>query len=339
MHLQNSLSHVLTFPVLGTHLGIGQGDIPMWKSIFLGLAGCALLSSSALAQSCGSYPYTLTNGNVADASQVMSNLSYMSGCLAPLTSPSFTGTLSLNTLKMSATPGGGPSTLVVQSFPATDVNDAYTLNLAPAGGAYTYYNINVTGTDIFSYGGSLSPYANALALTSPAGPILLRANGYSAVTIVGNAVGIETGSPSYTLHVNGSVAGTSAYVNLSDERLKKNIRQIYNALSLVEKLHGVRFQWKDVGERQVGKSLSVPVGQSQVGFIAQDVEKILPEAVSTASGPDAIKSVAESKVVPVLVEAVKELKAANDNQAAELRDLKTQMIVLERKVKVQIAQR
>jgi hypothetical protein len=152
-------------------------------------------------------------------------------------------------------------------------------------------------------------------------------------------VGIGTTSPSYTLHVNGSVAGTSAYVNLSDARLKKNVSSIDNALTIIEQLRGVRFNWREVKERSVGKNFNLPVGDSQVGFVAQDVKKILPEAVTVAKGPDAIMSVAESKVVPVLVEAVKELKAANDNQAAEIGRLQTQMSALQHKVGIQTAEK
>jgi hypothetical protein len=157
------------------------------------------------------------------------------------------------------------------------------------------------------------------------------------ITATGN-VGIGTTSPSYTLHVNGSVAGTSAYNNLSDVRLKKNIVSLVGGLSLIGQLQPVRFDWRSEREREVGKDFKLPAGR-QIGFVAQDVGKVLPEAVSIANGKDAIMSVAESKVVPVLVAAVKELKAENDNQAAEIGRLETEVTALERKVRMQTAQR
>jgi hypothetical protein len=49
---------------------------------------------------------------------------------------------------------------------------------------------------------------------------------------------------------------------------------------------------------------------TKVGFIAQEVEEVLPELVST--GKDGFKSVQYANIVPILVEAVKELKAEND---------------------------
>lgn len=137
--------------------------------------------------------------------------------------------------------------------------------------------------------------------------------GTTVLTITtGGNVGIGTTSPGYTLHVNGSVAGTSAYYNLSDRRLKKDIVPIKGALEILERLHGVRFQWRKPEERSGGRDLRLPVGKPQIGFIAQDLQKALPEAISVADDGDATMSVAESKVVPVLVEAVKILRQENE---------------------------
>jgi hypothetical protein len=138
----------------------------------------------------------------------------------------------------------------------------------------------------------------------------------------GGNVGIGTSSPSYKLHVNGSVAGTSAYVNLSDGRLKKNIVAIEDAVALVERLRGVRFAWRTPAERTVGGSLTLPASAQEVGFIAQEVQAVLPEAVSVAAGDEWIMSVAESKIVPVLVEAIKEQQAQLRAVQAELRELR-----------------
>ncbi|HEY1707187.1 MAG TPA: tail fiber domain-containing protein [Rhizomicrobium sp.] len=185
------------------------------------------------------------------------------------------------------------------------------------GGVTDYYiaNIMSNGTGrgfVWSYGATPS-----MALNASSGNLQIAgaftAVGTSNSSTFASSVGIETTTPAYTLQVNGSVAGTSAYVNTSDARLKKDVRPIDGALAIVEQLHGVRFQWRASDERSVGKSLNLPAGQPQIGFIAQDLQKVLPEAVSVAKGPEKLMSVGESKVVPVLVEAVKELKAANDH--------------------------
>ena len=152
---------------------------------------------------------------------------------------------------------------------------------------------------------------NALAGTKT-GPLALQSNG-------GN-VGIGMTAPGYTLQVNGSVAGVGAYNALSDARLKKDVVEIPRALDMVEKLRGVRFNWRTEKEREIGKDLKLPVNDPQVGLIAQEVEPILPEAVTTAK--DGIKNIQESKIVPVLVEALKE-------EEAEVKALRERLDALE----------
>ncbi|MDP2104093.1 MAG: tail fiber domain-containing protein, partial [Candidatus Gracilibacteria bacterium] len=101
-----------------------------------------------------------------------------------------------------------------------------------------------------------------------------------------------------------TAAGTS-WTNLSDQRFKKNITPISFALDMVDKLQGVNFDWR-VGEF---KDRDFPTGK-QIGFIAQEVEKVLPEVVTTDH--DGYKGVEYSNITAVLVEAVKELKKEND---------------------------
>ena len=134
-------------------------------------------------------------------------------------------------------------------------------------------------------------------------------------------VGIGTTSPSYTLHVNGSVAGTSGYINLSDKRFKKDIKPIENALDTVLLLEGVTYNWNLDTTVIKDKNLD---SLNHIGFVAQDIEKILPQVVSTANDEDKSKSVAYSDIVPVLTEAIKEL-------SAQIKDLKTRIQTLEHK--------
>lgn len=141
-------------------------------------------------------------------------------------------------------------------------------------------------------------------------------------------VGIGTTTPGYPLQINGN-AFANSWQTPSDARLKKNISPISDALATIQHLQGIRFEWRGARERLVGKTLDLPTDEPQIGFIAQEVETVLPEAVSTAKG-DGLMSVQESKIVPVLVEAVKELKAANDHQAGEITKLRTEIGELRR---------
>lgn len=91
----------------------------------------------------------------------------------------------------------------------------------------------------------------------------------------------------------------------SDFRFKKNITPIENALSSIFKLNGVRYDWRkdEFPERKFSD-------KNQIGFIAQEIEKIFPEIVHTDE--KGFKSVDYGRLTPVLVEAIKELKTMNE---------------------------
>ena len=135
-----------------------------------------------------------------------------------------------------------------------------------------------------------------------------------AVFLNNGNVGIGTADPQYTLDVAGPIRGNS--FSPSDARWKENVQPLDNALEQVSQLQGVSFTWKDTTKGE---------GQ-QIGLIAQDVEPVFPEVVSTDS--DGYKSVAYDKLVAPLIEAVKTLKAEN-------KELKQRVTVLEKALKKQ----
>jgi hypothetical protein len=96
---------------------------------------------------------------------------------------------------------------------------------------------------------------------------------------------------------HSGVVTANDFFSPSDERLKTNVSDITNALSLVRKLHGVTFDWKD-------NSMNDP-NHKQFGFIAQEVALHFPTLVHKRS--DDKLSVDYAKVVSILVEAVKDL--------------------------------
>ena len=115
----------------------------------------------------------------------------------------------------------------------------------------------------------------------------------------GGRVGIGRMAPEHTLDVNGSVAGVGPYLNLSDGRYKQRVMPILNAVERVERLQGVTFDWSP----EARPDLAFPEGR-QLGLLAQEVESVFPEAVTTAG--DGTKSVAYSTLIPVLIQAIKE---------------------------------
>ena len=129
-------------------------------------------------------------------------------------------------------------------------------------------------------------------------------------------VGIGTTSPSYKLHVNGSVAGVGAYNNLSDVNWKKNIQDITYGLDKILKLKPITFNWlnEDYGDR------------INIGFIAQEVEEIIPNMVTTSE--DGTKSLAITDLIPVLTKAIQEQQAIIETQNTKITELETALQAL-----------
>ncbi|MEN8259162.1 MAG: tetratricopeptide repeat protein [Pseudomonadota bacterium] len=102
-----------------------------------------------------------------------------------------------------------------------------------------------------------------------------------------------------------TVSRGSSSSPLSDKRLKTNIQPVKGALDLVKKLKGVNFDWK------VDEDIEVIINnQSRVGFIAQEVEEVIPQIVYTT--PEGYKGVHYSNLVAILVEAIKEQQSEID---------------------------
>lgn len=97
----------------------------------------------------------------------------------------------------------------------------------------------------------------------------------------------------------------------SDERLKENIRLLEDPITLVNQLRGVKFNWVQQHIDNRGGEDGYFVRKEDVGVIAQDVEKVLPQVVATRD--DGYLAVRYEKIVPLLIEAIKELhKEIND---------------------------
>jgi hypothetical protein len=137
-----------------------------------------------------------------------------------------------------------------------------------------------------------------------------------AITPSGN-VGIGTFTPAYKLDVNGQVRASNVSVT-SDARYKQHIGTLDNALNTLLGLRGVTFDWR----KSEYPDMNFADGR-QIGFIAQEVEKVLPELVSTDK--NGYKSVAYANLVPVLVEAIKAQQKQRAADLVEINGLKTML--------------
>jgi hypothetical protein len=132
-----------------------------------------------------------------------------------------------------------------------------------------------------------------------------NSNAQMALMQNGN-IGIGTVTPAHKLQVSGTVAAND-FVTMSDARLKKNIIPLRDALSKVLQLNGVTYYWKNEAYPQFRFDTTY-----KIGFLAQEVEKVMPQLVAT--GTDGYKTVNYIEVIPLLVESIKELQHRIDEQ-------------------------
>lgn len=141
--------------------------------------------------------------------------------------------------------------------------------------------------------------------------LIIKENGF---------IGMGNIAPSVRLQVSGDIIANSI-AGSSDLRYKTNVRSISSPLEKVKSLRGVYFNWDQ--KSFPNKDFS---DKTELGFIAQEVEKVLPEVVSKDNSPEEYRSVKYDKVVALLVEAIKE-------QQKQIDSLKSQVKILNRKKK------
>ena len=115
------------------------------------------------------------------------------------------------------------------------------------------------------------------------------------------------GTYSGTWAVSGAITATGNITAFaSDSRLKDRKSNIANALEKVESLSGFNYTFNELGLKVVGEDYR---DEEQVGVSAQEVEAVLPEIVKPAPGNNDYKTVQYDRLVPLLIEAIKELNA------------------------------
>ncbi len=195
----------------------------------------------------------------------------------------------------------------------------------------TVNNTSGTSTSILigqstSTGGNINSIAIGMGTANNAASqlnianVLYGTNIYSSISsssapVTGGKIGILNNNPSYTLHVGtSSISGivarfqnstgtcdinptTSSLSCSSDQTLKKNITELDNTiLDRVLALRPVTYNWKTESD----------TASTHIGFIAQEVESIFPDLVSTDANTG-LKSVAYSSFIPYTIKAIQEM--------------------------------
>jgi len=340
----------------------------------LGLLGATLFSDIAVAQSCASIT-TLTNGTNANASTVMDNFNTIRNCVntlqsgGTLASPTLSGTTTLpgsgrissaGFLGLGMTPGtilditqnqnAHSLVSILNSNGGTAAGSAFrTTNgtssavLFQWGSGYTTSGINrQNGTLLYGDG------AGGLTLASLAAqPIYFATNTAERMRIdsAGN-VGIGATGPAVKLQVVGDIrvgtSGTNGCIQQfagtaltgtcsSDERLKTVTGRVSGVLDRLTSLNLVNFHWNETAARIYKYSTEA----KNTGFTAQSVQGTFPELVSMDE--HGYKLLDYTTLQLYGLEAIKELKATSDNQAAEIETLQRQVSELRQRAGIQTA--
>ena len=141
-------------------------------------------------------------------------------------------------------------------------------------------------------------------------------------------VGIGTTTPTQALHVVGNAyktEGGTSWATSSDIRLKNLLGNYSKGLNEIIALQAVKYIYKKDNPRQLNFE------KEQLGFVAQDVQKIFPEAISTAD--DGYLDFNFHPINVALVNAVKELKLENDNLSRKINELESKLEQLENYMK------
>ena len=182
---------------------------------------------------------------------------------------------------------------------ALDVSGAMTATGLITGGSLTITGAStlqaVTAGVVSATTLTASGLITGNSLTITAGASSLRAVTATTLTTTGNV------TVNGALTASGNITTGGMFLHSSDERLKENIVPITGAIEKVKAINGVYFNY-------IGKE------EKKMGVIAQNVEKVAPEVVSTDK--DGMKSVDYSNLVALLIEAVKEQQLVIDDLKA-----------------------
>jgi|GEM_PF-2573522 len=184
--------------------------------------------------------------------------------------------------------------------------------------------INLQGSQIFAFGQYLKSLTDVQLLCGK-----YNEKNTDALFIVGNGTAEATRANAFEVLTTGSATLAGTLTQNSDARLKTKISTTNNCLEKVLKMRGVNFYW-DKTKRPSAES------KMQYGFIAQEMEKIIPELVS--EGADGYKTINYIGVIPVLTNAIKEqqdqikdLKQENEELKSTLEELIKRVNALEKK--------
>ena len=167
---------------------------------------------------------------------------------------------------------------------------AIRLSNSASGGANYYFRVGATGTE-----------------TSPGGLSIANDDEYIMTFTTPGHVGIQTQNPSniFTIVQGGGSALADGWATYSSRRWKTNIQPLTGALAKVERLQGVSYDLKATGKHEIG-------------VIAEEVGKVVPEVVTYEDNGKDARSVDYTRLTALLIEAVKQQQKEIGAQAKQI---------------------
>ena len=216
--------------------------------------------------------------------------------------------VSVSNGNISITPNGAGSVVIDGlSHPQADGTTGQFLKTNGAGVlSFSTVNTDLVNDTTPQLGGNLSLNSNDITGT---GNINITGDLDVSNDIQTDSLGVGT-APSGTSGEIRATNDVTAFYS-SDVALKENIVNIPDPIEALKKLNGVLFDWKQSYIDEKGGEDGYFVRKKDVGVIAQEVEKVLPEAV--AQRPYGIKAVKYDRLTCLLIEAVKNLNEKVDN--------------------------
>lgn len=283
---------------------------------------------------------TVTGASAHTGAATFANTLGVTGALTASSTVNAVGNFSVNTNKFTVDAGTGNS---VAAGTMQALSYLVTGSTAPANGIYlpsaNTVGLSAGGVDVFR-----TPNAKLVVnATADTYSSQVQIAGNGALAAILDLDNTETGSSSQAVQYfrrNGTITGSithtdaaTAFNTSSDKRLKENVTAITNAGAILDLVNPVHYDWKYISGHPKG-----------TGFLAQDLYKVVPEAVSPGDDGDGLKpgdkgfeqwAVDYSKLVPYLVAETKSLRARLAAQESSNDNLKTEITAIKQRVGMQ----
>lgn len=222
-------------------------------------------------------------------------------------------------------------------------DELYTDSISSKNGSRYIRLVDPSVSDTMTIGANYLKFVGynfLISSTSTSSPFSIIIPGYASGTprftvssttvTVGTYTGGGLSGSTANLSVSGNITanGSISPNTSSDERFKQNIRPVESAREIVNRLNPVSFNWNDfINEHFDNKD----TGKLNYGFIAQEVEKVLPDTIGTIY-TDEYKSIDYIQIIPLLAAAIKEQDAIIGEQNEKIGALESRLEILEKSI-------